>query len=69
MGLPLACRSASCASESEVLAGEELAGNSPTAATTRRSDGGGFWQENKVTRMKHDHQKSKLGFPFGSDTM
>ena len=30
----------------------------------RRSDDGGFWKENKVTGMKHDHQKSKLGFPL-----
>ena len=47
--------------------GEELAGKSPTVA--RRSDNGGFREENKVTRMKHDHRKSKLGFPFGSDIM
>ena len=51
------------------LAGEELAGNSLTAAAARRSDGRGFCEENQVTRMKHDHKKSKLGFPFGSDTM
>ena len=51
-------------------AGEELAEKSPTAAAaTRISDGGGFREENKVTGMKHDHRKSKLGFPFGSDTM
>ena len=50
--------------------GEELAGKSPTAATTaRRSGGEGFREENNVIGMKHDHQKSKLGFPFGSDTM
>ena len=48
-------------------AGEELAGKSPAAA--RRSDDGGFREENKVTGMKHDHRKSKLGFPFDSDTM
>ena len=51
-------------------AGEELAGKSPAAATTtRRSGSGGFREENKVIRMKHDHRKSKLSFPFGSDTM
>ena len=49
-------------------AGEELAGKSP-AATARRSGGKGFLEENKVTGMKHDHRKSKLGFPFGSNTM
>ena len=44
-------------------AGEELAGKSnrrqgdPTAA--RRSDGGGFWKENKVTERKYDHRKKK----------
>ena len=48
---------------------EELAGKSPAAAAARISGGGGFREENKVTEMKHDHQKSKLGFPFGSDTM
>ena len=47
--------------------GEELVGKSP--ATARISGGGGFREENKVTGMKHDHRKSKLGFPFGSDTM
>ena len=47
---------------------EELAGKSPAAAA-RRSDDEGFWEENKVTEMKHDHRKSKLGFHFGSDTM
>ena len=52
------------------LSGEELAGKSPTTAmTARRSGDGGFREENKVTAMKHDHRKSKLGFPFGSDTM
>ena len=47
------------------------AGKSPAAvvAAARRSGGGGFREENKVTGMKHDHRKSKLGFPFGSDTM
>ena len=41
--------------------GEELAGKSPAA---RISGGGGFREENKVTEMKHDHQKSKLlGYP------
>ena len=53
-------------------AGEELAGKSPAAATAamaRRSSSRGFQEENKVTGMKHDHQKSKLGFPFGSDIM
>ena len=51
--------------------GEELAKNSPAAATTtaRRSDGGGFREDNKVTEMKNDHRKSELGFPFGFDTM
>ena len=50
--------------------GEELAGKSPAvAATGRISGGGGFREENKVTGMKHDHRKSKLGFPFGFDTM
>ena len=48
--------------------GEELAEKSPAAAV-RRSDDEGFEEENKVTGMKHDHRKSKLGFPFGSDTM
>ena len=49
---------------------EELARKSPaTAATARRFGDGGFREENKVTVMKHDHRKSKLGFPFGSDTM
>ena len=46
--------------------GEELAGKSSAA---RRSGGGGFREENKVTGMKYDHRKSKLGFPFGFDTM
>ena len=50
-------------------AGEELAGKSPAAAATRKSDDGGFREENKVTGMKHDHRKSKLGFPFGFDTL
>ena len=56
-------------------AGEELAVKSPVtararaAAAARRSDDGGFQEENKVIGMKHDHRKSKLGFPFGSDTM
>ena len=50
------------------LAGEELIGKSPVAAV-RRSGDGGFRKENKVTVMKHDHRKSKLNFPFGSDTM
>ena len=49
------------------LIGEDLAGKS--LATTRRSDDGGFREKNKVTEMKHDHRKSKLGFPFGSDTI
>ena len=49
--------------------GEELAGKSPVVAAARISGSGGFWEENKVTGMKHDHRKSKLGFPFGSDTM
>ena len=60
---------------------EELAVKSPVtaraaarararaAAATRRSDDGGFQEENKVIGMKHDHRKSKLGFPFDSDTM
>ena len=51
---------------------EKLARKSPTTATAavaRRSGDGGFWEENKVTVMIHDHRKSKLGFPFGSDTM
>ena len=51
---------------------EELAEKSlvaATAATTRISDSGRFREENKVTEMKHDHRKIKLGFPFGSDTM
>ena len=48
---------------------EELDGKSLAAATARRSGGGGFREENKVTGMKHDHRKNKLGFPFGSDTM
>ena len=43
------------------------AGQSPVAA--RRSGSGGFQEENKVTGMKQDHRKSKLRFPFGSDTM
>ena len=30
----------------------------------RISGDGRFREENKVTRMKHDHRKSKLGFPF-----
>ena len=33
---------------------EELAEKSPAAAT-RRSDDGGFREENKVTGMKHNH--------------
>ena len=51
------------------LAGEELAGKSPAAAAARISGDEGFREENKVTGMKHDHRKSKLGFPFGSGTM
>ena len=54
-------------------AGEELAGKSlataTATATARRSDDGGFREENIMTGMKHDHRKSKLGFPFGSNTM
>ena len=51
--------------------GEELAEKSPAvaAAGARISGGGGFREENKVTEIKHDHRKSKLDFPFGSDTM
>ena len=49
--------------------GEELAGKSSAATTARRSYDEGFREENKVIGMKHDHRKSKLGFPFGSNTM
>ena len=42
-------------------AGEELAGKSHrwqgdlTAVGTMRSEGRGFWKENKVTERKHDY--------------
>ena len=53
--------------------GEELVGKSPAvavaAAAARISGDGGFREKNKVTGVKHDHRKSKLGFPFGFDTM
>ena len=79
-GLPLTCRSASCASEFKVSgqlekswpeksSTEAAAVAAVAAVAARRSDGGGFRQENKVTRMKPDHRKSKLGFAFGCDTM
>ena len=64
---PSTCRSALCASESGFPAGEELVGKvtggKEMTAATRRSDDGGFRKENKVTGRKHDHRKSKLGFP------
>ena len=73
-GLPLTCRSASCASESKVSgqlekSWPEKSSTEAAAVAARRSDGGGFRQENKVTGMKPDHRKSKLGFAFGCDTM
>ena len=70
-GFPPTCRSVLCASEFEV-SGRRRAGRKShrrqgdlTVAATkvRRSDGGGFRKENKVTGRKHDHRKSKLGFP------
>ena len=68
---PPTCRSASCASESEVSDWRRDGRKSrrqgdPTVAAVvavRRSDGGGFRKENKVIGRKHDHRKSKLGFP------
>ena len=58
-GFPLMCRSASCASESEV-SGRRRAGQKKSLAAARRSDGGGgggFRKENKVTERKHSHRK------------
>ena len=57
---PPTCRSALCASESKV-SGRRRAGRKKSPAM-RRSDGGGgsdgeFRKENKVTGMKHSHQK------------
>ena len=67
---PLTCRSASCASEYEV-SGRRRAGwknhrrqGDPTVATARRYDDGGFRKDNKGTERKHDHRRSKLGFPI-----
>ena len=63
-GFPPTCRSASCASESEVSGRKSHQRQGDLiAAAVRRSDGGGFQEENKVTGRKHDHRKSKLGFP------
>ena len=56
-GFPPTCRSASCASESEV-ASQRRAGRKKSLAA-RRSGGGdrGFQKENKVTGRKHGHRK------------
>ena len=63
MGFPLTCRSASCASESEVS--DRRSVGQKKSLVARRSDGGGsgggFGKENKVTGRKHDHRK-KLRF-------
>ena len=70
-GFPPMCRSASCISKSKVSdrrrAGRKSQwrqGDPTTAVAVKRSDGGGFREENKVTERKHDHRKKKLGFPF-----
>ena len=55
-GFPPTCRSASCASESEV-SNQRRTGRKKSPIARRSDGGGGFRKENKVTGRKHGHRK------------